>query len=421
MKNKNSSNDFSDIKSESKSKFNLGGVIKLHIMLRLAFKNLIFKKLRTTLTVLGVVIGIGSIVFLVSFGFGLQDLVSRQVVGSSSVQTVDVTSPRTKALKLNPTTIQEIKGYTGVEDVVKVYNSAGRIKFNSSQLDSVVYGVEPGYLKLSSLKYVNGNETKDMSGGVLVNTSLLKAIGITDSNKSIGQKIAIAFSIDDAKTDQKKTVTKTLPILGVIESESQAEAFINYKAFEDEGMIDASQIKVVVSEENLISPVRKAIEGLGFTTTSPLDTLNQINQVFSLLRLVLIGFGGIGMIIAILGMFNTLTISLLERTREIGLMISLGARKQDVRMMFITEALMLSLIGCVVGIFAAWVLGIIGNSVLNNFASQRGVTDQVTAFIVVPKLVLITLVLSLVVGMLVVYFPARRASQIDPIEALSNE
>ena len=98
MKNTNASNNFSYIKSQSKSKFNLGGVIKLHIMLRLAFKNLIFKKLRNTLTVLGVVIGIGSIVFLVSFGFGLQDLVSRQVVGSSSVQTVDVTSPRTKAI-----------------------------------------------------------------------------------------------------------------------------------------------------------------------------------------------------------------------------------------------------------------------------------------------------------------------------------
>lgn len=397
------------------------GIIQFHILLRLAYRNLIFKKLRTTLTVLGVVIGIGSIVFLVSFGLGLQDLVSRQVVGSSSVQTIDVTSPRTKVLKLDPSIINQIGGYTGVDEVTKTYNSAGRIKYNSSQLDSVVYGVEPGYIKLSSLKFLSGDSKKSLVGGVYANSSLLKAIGINKTDEAIGKKILVSYTITDEKTDSKRIVTKELPIIAVIESESRAEVFVDYKLFENEGMTDASQLKVVVDQEDLISTARKAIEALGFTTASPVDTLNQINQVFRLLQLVLVGFGGIGMIIAILGMFNTLTISLLERTREIGLMISLGARRQDVRQLFIVEALMLSVIGSIGGIIGAWIFGTIGNFVLNSFARQRGVTDSVTVFIIVPRLIIITLALSFVLGLLVVYFPARRAAQTDPIEALRND
>ena len=407
--------------SQKKRAFYFDGVIKYNILLRLAYRNLIFKKLRTTLTVLGVVIGIGSIVFLVSFGLGLQDLVSRQVVGSSSVQTIDVTSPRSKVLKLNPNVIKEIEGYTGVEEVSKTYNSAGRIKSGSSRLDTVIYGVQPGYVKLSSLKFLSGGTNKSLEKGIYVNSSLLKAIGINNADDAINKKVEVSYTITDAKTDSKRTIVKELPIIAVIESESRAETFVDYKLFENEGMVDASQLKVVVSEEGLISIARKAIESQGFSTTSPIDTLNQINQVFRLLQLVLVGFGGIGMIVAILGMFNTLTISLLERTREIGLMIKLGARRQDVRQLFIVEALMLSLLGSIGGILGAWILGSIGNFVLNSFARQRGVTDTVTAFIIVPRMVVITIALSFVMGILVVYFPARRAAQTDPIEALRND
>ena len=407
--------------SQKKRAFYFDGVIKYNILLRLAYRNLIFKKLRTTLTVLGVVIGIGSIVFLVSFGLGLQDLVSRQVVGSSSVQTIDVTSPRSKVLKLNPNVIKEIEGYTGVEEVSKTYNSAGRIKSGSSRLDTVIYGVQPGYVKLSSLKFLSGGTNKSLEKGIYVNSSLLKAIGINNADDAINKKVEVSYTITDAKTDSKRTIVKELPIIAVIESESRAETFVDYKLFENEGMVDASQLKVVVSEEGLISIARKAIESQGFSTTSPIDTLNQINQVFRLLQLVLVGFGGIGMIVAILGMFNTLTISLLERTREIGLMIKLGARRQDVRQLFIVEALMLSILGSIGGILGAWILGSIGNFVLNSFARQRGVTDTVTAFIIVPRMVVITIALSFVMGILVVYFPARRAAQTDPIEALRND
>jgi ABC-type antimicrobial peptide transport system permease subunit len=166
--------------------------------------------------------------------------------------------------------------------------------------------------------------------------------------------------------------------------------------------------------------VRQLIEGLGFTTSSPLDTLSQINTIFDIFTFVVIGFGGIGMVIAILGMFNTLTISLLERTREIGLMITMGARKADVQRLLVIEALLLSVVGCFGGIFSAWFIGQVINVFLTHFANSKGVPGAIHAFSVTPMLVLVTILLTIVVGFLVAFYPSRRAGRINPFEVLRN-
>ena len=116
-----------------------------------------------------------------------------------------------------------------------------------------------------------------------------------------------------------------------------------------------------------------------------------------------------------------MAMAILERTREIGLMISLGARKQDIKRMFITEALFLSILGGFIGIVGAIIFGVIGNVILTSFAHRNGITGNVSAFVVTPTLAGVTLLLSAVVGLVVVYFPAIRASQTNPIEALHND
>lgn len=180
-------------------------------------------------------------------------------------------------------------------------------------------------------------------------------------------------------------------------------------------------MKILAQNKEVVGEIRKKINNMGLTTQSPIDTLDQINQIFRFFNFILVGFGGIGMLIAVLGMFNTLTISLLERTKEIGLLVSIGARSRDVKRLFIFEALILSLLGGVIGVIVAFSLGKIIDFTLMRVAVARGITDTFSIFSLPFLVIVYTLVFIMLVGLLVVYLPARRASRISPIDALRHE
>lgn len=127
------------------------------------------------------------------------------------------------------------------------------------------------------------------------------------------------------------------------------------------------------------------------------------------------------MIVAIIGMFNTLTISLLERTKEIGLMMAMGSRRIDMSRLFIVEALFISIFGALIGILTAMTLGQIVNSILVSFAHGRGVASDFQLFANPLWLIaLMTLGMGFV-GLIVAFIPAKRATNINPIEALRRE
>ena len=399
-----------------------GRYMRMRVLFMISLKNLAYKKLRTFLTITGVVIGIGAIVFLVSLGLGLQQVVTERVIGSKSVNTIEVTSSKPQSIPLGADEVSRFVKYSHVTDIAKTFSFAGRISYQSSTSDAVIYGADTGYLDLSGFQLVAGKEsTVKNDTDAIINTTLLKTIGIDDPNKALGQKIgtliqrdknqAVSFPLAD---DFKKELT----IISVIDSGTSSEIFASDQLFSRAGFRDYSQLKIVVNDRANISQVRKQVEAQALTTSSPSDTLDQINQVFVLLNFLLAGFGGIGMVIAVLGMFNTLTITLLERTKEIGLLISLGARKKDIRRLFIVEAVVLSLSGALFGLVMAWLMGAGINTVAIGLASSRGVKDTFNIFFLPYWLILAVLLFATVVGLIVVAFPARRAVRISPVTAL---
>lgn len=386
-----------------------------------ALRNLLYRKLRNSLTILGVVIGVGSIVLLLSLGLGLRNLVTKQVVGSKSVKTIDVVSQKSEIVPIDQRKIDQIKAISQVSQVAWTYSSPGTISYNDSNTGVAVFAANQGYIDLSSLKVSAGSVPMiSREDEVVINSTVAKAIGFNDDKAAIGKSITV---ISDVKSADNKTTTinKKFTIRSVVESGKGAELFISDSIFRAARPSAYSQLKVVATGREHVESIRSQIESLGLNTTSPLDTLKQIDQVFSIFNIILVGFGGIGMIIAILGMLNTLTISLLERTKEIALLMTMGARGYDINRMFIIEAILISLIGGVLGILAAGTIGMVVDQYYRYNAATRGVNISVSFFSMPLALIAGALVFIVLVGVAVVIYPAFRASRINPVNILRRE
>jgi len=354
--------------------------IHTSVLIHIAWKNFTSKKLRSFLTVFGVVIGVSAVFFLLSFGLGIQGLVTTQVVGDKSLKSVDVTSPNSKIITLNNTSINAIKTYPHVEKVGVQYTFPGVASVSGGEIDAVVYGVDQTYQELSSLITIAGRLLKkEDAKAVVLNISALKALGVDDVGSAVGKELKVNIPLDRAEA-KDKAITTSFTIVGVIDSGSGSELYIPSTLFDTAGVPSYGQVKVVVDDLANIDGARKQIEANGFQTASLTDTLTEINDIFKFFNLVLVGFGSIGMIVAVLGMFNTLTISLLERTREIGLMMALGARRRDMRILFILEAALISIVGAVIGIAIAYIGGAIVNLLINLNAQSRGVSQWFDLF-----------------------------------------
>lgn len=395
--------------------------VKYSILFHIALRNFVDRKLRSFLTVTAVVIGVCAVFFLLSFGMGIQNLVTKQVIGEKSLKSIDVTSPNSKIIKLNQEAVVDFKKYNHVQKVGVQYSFPGIMNIKGGETDVIAYGINFDYQNLSALKLLHGrllvgSDTKS----IVVSLAALKAFGISDAKKIINQRVKITVPLErtEAKANQ---VADYFTIVGVIDSSSGNEVFMPSSVFENVGVPNYNQIKVVVDDMAYVSVVRLQVESKGFQTSSLVDTLTEINEIFKYFNLVLVGFGSIGMVVAILGMFNTLTISLLERTKEIGLMMALGSRRSDMRRLFIFEAVIISLIGAVIGVVLAFLIGRVVNMYINYGAHQRGVIDNFELFSTPLWMIVLIIFVTVLIGVVVVYMPARRAEKINPIDALRHE
>lgn len=404
-----------------KNRFKNPNVIPPSVLWYIAWRNLTHKKLRAFLTIFGVTVGIGAIFFLLSFGIGLQHLVTNEVIGNQSIKVINISTPNSKILKLDDQVKQRISDLPNVVRAGGSYSYAGILKAAGGEVDSIVYGVDDNYLALSNFSLAEGRPiSAGDSDSLIANHAALRSLGFKTDKSVLGKKVAVKVPLPPG-TARSAEISKDFTIAGILPEGAGSEIYVPGHIFQTAGVNAYSDLKVEAKESSDVDALRKQIESLGFETVSPIDTIDQINEMFKFFNVILAGFGGIGMIVAVLGMFNTLTISLLERTKEIGLMIALGGRNWDMRRLFILEAVLLSVVGAVSGIILAFISGQIINLIMNSFASRRGVTDSFQLFATPPLLVLGVISFMVLVGLVVAYLPARRAARINPIDALRRE
>jgi len=396
-------------------------------LIKLAFKNLMTHKLRTILTLTGVIIGISAIVFLVSFGYGIEKMVTKEVTGGNAFKLIDVGTENSQIIELNDETIGKIKEITYIDKIEPIINAGAEAIKEDQKADAAIYGASAQYMDWAGIKVKWGETLKDETDSsvkyAVANTACTQFWGMSDPAQSIGREGKVDVVIPKELSTKGESETKkeqTFQIVGVINDSSSPQVYVNRKDFTDYGVNKYSQAKVQISDPNKADQVRKQIENMGFQTQYVGDTVAQIEEVFGIFKIVLASFGLIALIVAALGMFNTLTISLLERTKEVALLKILGTKKEDVSKIFLVEALAVGTVGGALGIILGYVLGIIANSILNHLAIQAG-GEMIKVFAYPLTFLLGVFIFSFIVGLLTGLYPARRATKINALDVLRYE
>ncbi len=392
----------------------------------LSFKNLFAKRNRALITIGGVALGIGFTAFLVSIGFGIENLVISQVAELEQLKQIDVYPSLGESVIINEDALGTLKGLDHVEQTYPVISIAGNVNYQDSNADVVVYGVQSAYLNTIESKITTGNlfEDNPISGneGIVVNQSFLDVIGLNSGN-AINKTLKISYILTDSaqktdKTSEPKSFDYT--IVGVISSNDAPKAYAPIQDVQSLGIKNYSQVRLVTSDQTDVDTLRQQLNVLGFRTTAILDTVQQIQGFFDNARVVFAIVGFVALFVAALGMFNTLTVSLLERTKEVGLMKAIGMRAEEVKHLFLSESITMGLLGGIVGILFGVIAGNLLSFIISLISISRGYGYLNLVNLPISSAVIILLI-SGITGVLTGLYPATRATKISALDALRYE
>lgn len=394
--------------------------MRLIDVFRMAIGNLRRNKMRTFLTVAGVVVGIGAIVFLVSLGFGLQDLMVRKVANLDALTMITIRPGNQEDQKLTRDVIERLRSFNEVIQISPILTNPSSLKYQDSYSDPLIHGIYSEFIGLEELSFAHGSSDFSNSD-IIVSTAVLADLGLESSEETIGTEIeAEIYKRNENGDILQEKEKKKFKITGIVTEDKVKMAYVDFRHLESLGETPFSEIKVKVAERKQVSSVRKAIESMGYPTSSVKDTVDQIDQAFVIIKSVLAGFGMIALFVAAIGIFNTMTISLLERTHEIGIMKAIGGRNRDVARVFTTEAAIIGLLGGIFGVISGWILGL-GINYIVNFIAQSVGGEANDYFLLPIDFILIVIGFSFLVSTFAGIWPARRAAKLNPLEALRYE
>jgi putative ABC transport system permease protein len=421
-----------------------------------SFSAIKLRKLRAGLTTLGVVIGIAAIVALLSITQGLQDTITKQLQTGLATDTLIVTLGRgfntggggaiggiNSGFKLLVNDTQTIDKLENVETSIAIIQRVGNVTFGEAVRTTTIVGVD-----FTQYASIYSNTFVAESGDIPLNPkneAVVVGKRVSDPWKnetilcSVNDSVEIVWTNATARPPRDETyvgnVTAVLKEIGgfgfggpsdssVYIPISQAQSFFGT----DE--CDMIIVKLKNSDKTTIDSVSKAIADTFNDQVSAISStavLNILSNVFSIIGLFLGGIAAISLLVAGIGIMNIMIVSLMERTREIGILKALGMKSRTVLFVFLCESVIIGLIGAAVGIASGWVLANVvavffgrGGGIF--MGNQAGGTGGMTITpVLTPTVFLGAFAFGVGISVIFALYPAWRASKLKPVEALRYE
>lgn len=456
-------------------------------ILRMAGKNLWRRKIRTFLTVLGVVIGTTSIIVMLSLGIGLTESTKKNMERWGSLTMIQVRSgmsydekgnPLGEPKHLNDDLVKEFKGIDGVIAVSPAYEFHSSAKMGRMRGGLQLIGLDPD--AMSQLEYEASSGRLLQSGDrnvIVVGQQVIRNFNDEAFLRKMEKGMMMGPMVEEEKDptemmDQRISMKMTnnrgqkkmfnFMVVGILEGEHKQHSYQSFapiedikkmKKFMEQGQNGSSRVVREVSingstrsssksRKAAMRPdpndydyilvrtkdiedtkrISKSLQEQGYNSWSMANQLEGIEKSARIIQAILGGIGGVTLLVAALGIINTMIMSIYERTREIGIMKVIGATFTDVYSMFLTEAGLIGFFGGLVGISFSYIVSFIINQIAMGYMNRMGPGEEVMKFSIIPPwLALFALGFAIVIGVVAGLYPAHRAVRLSPINAIRNE
>ncbi|MDD5043167.1 MAG: ABC transporter permease [Patescibacteria group bacterium] len=396
------------------------------------FSALLMNKARSGLTILGIVIGIGSVIAMISVGQGatgtiessIQALGSNLIMVTPGMQRTVGSQVRSGWGAAQSLTLADAEAIADEINTVQAVASevAGRYQVTAkgSNTNTQVIGTTAAYPAVKNLEVGEGVFISDQN---VSNTSKVAVLGPTVRDDLFGEDVNPVGQTIRIKGAEFKVIGLTVSKGGTGFSNQDDRIFIplstaqrflagnEYLTTINVEAVDQSSMSVTQEEITSLLLLRHNIadaQSADFSTMNQSDIISSASSITNTLTILLGSIAGISLVVGGIGIMNMMLTTVTERTREIGLRKAIGAKKKDIGRQFLAEAVMLTFIGGLVGIFIGWLASFI--------ISKFGTTTEVSSLSII-----LAFGVSAAIGIIFGYYPARRAAGLNPIQALRFE
>ncbi len=446
--------------------------MKLRDLTELAGRNLREAVLRNSLTTLGIGVGVASLVAILSLGVGLQELANKRLTNSGLFNAV-IVMPRDNGRggfgrmrggedvnssvpprPLDDEALKELQQIPGVTEVYPEVRFPTGIKYGDNTYPTVVAGVPESSKGTGAYDGIEGSFFSGPDANEAILQIELAKLLSSDPNSLIGKEVTVNYaerqalpaSADGGISGGFSVVPheENLRIVGIIDTEpatgaggfGQVRMMIPLAVAEklqaaqtndlrsvlggSGGKPNYASLTVKVDDPAQVEAVEDNIKARGFGAFSLLDASKNLTLIFRVFDTLFGSFGGLALVVASLGIVNTLVMAILERRREIGILKALGASDGDVKKLFFTEAGCMGLLGGLFGVLLGWAIGRGINFGANVYLHRQNLPSiELTA---VPVwMVFFAIAISIGVSLAAGLYPASRAAKLNPVEALRYE